>query len=145
MFILRLLGYLWALPHSLFGLLLLAYYWPRSVRWSEGALDVITTRTLIGGRWVAGQTYGWVIFYREGPAARGVNMRAHEREHVRQALIGGPFYPLAYGLHFLWLWLVKRENWRDAYRANWFEVRAYAVGDQATEVALPKATALKPN
>lgn len=123
--LLKLLGYIWALPLSLIGIALFLVYKPKSVKWSDGALDcVIGVPNLIGGPWVGAQTHGWVIFYKDEYNATRKDLRIHERVHVRDALIGGIFFSLAYVAVFLYE-LVRLRDWRKAYRNNWFERRAY--------------------
>lgn len=121
------LGYALALPHSLVGMLLaLVYYRPAAIRWNEGCLEVIATRTLIGGKWVGAQTHGWVIVYRDWDQARDRDLRVHERVHVVQALVLGPLFPLLYGLG--WLMEYARErDWRAAYYECWAEKQAYRI------------------
>jgi len=127
MIVLRALGYLWALPHSLVGILFLLYYRPESVKWRDGCLEGVGVDNLLGGPWVGAQTYGWVVYYRDDMQFRRGDLRVHERVHVTQSLIGGVFFPLAYGLHFLWLWgFGLRQSWRDAYYKIYFESVAYA-------------------
>lgn len=118
---LRLLCYAWALPSTLIGLLLLAtVYWPSSVRWSSGALDVVARRGLIP-RWAAGQTHGWIVFYRDDRQSEKRDLRVHERFHVAQCMTWGVMYPVLYGLSSLWA-LVRGG---DYYRDNVFERQAY--------------------
>jgi hypothetical protein len=127
----RPLGYAWALPHTILGLVLALWYWPSHWRWSEGALEAVSSKPLLGGRWVAGQTWGWLIFYRDLEQWVEPGIRVHERVHVTQALVGGPLYPVAYVLHWLILW--PRYGWKEAYLKIWAEKAAYkaqARGDQ---------------
>jgi hypothetical protein len=119
--------YLWALPHTLLGLLLCLYYRPHSWRWNQGCLECIPRTTLIGGKRVGAQTWGWLIFYRDEEMMARDPLRVHERVHVVQALIGGPLFPIAYGLHFLWLWALWGNEWEISYRRVWAEVIAYQI------------------
>jgi hypothetical protein len=50
-------------------------------------------------------------------------VRAHERVHVYQYLIWGPFFLPAYGLASTWVWI----RGGDAYHGNPFEKQAYAI------------------
>ena len=130
--LLKLLGYVWALPNTLVGFLLLAtLYFPKSLRWQHGALEAIPWRAaLIGGGWVGAQTYGWLIFAKNELNRDNVGLAAHERVHVRHALRGGVFFAILYVAFFLYWWgFGLRCSWRDAYRNNWFERVAYAEGD----------------
>ena len=128
---LRLLGYLWALPHTIVGLFLCIPYLPKKVRWSEGCLEFIAGRkkngrTRIWGR-PGAQTHGWVIFYASESAWNRKNLRVHERVHTLHALIGGPLYALAYGIHFAWLWSRSGFGpWKASYYKIWFEQKAHA-------------------
>jgi hypothetical protein len=104
------------------GLLLtLIWYRPSNWRWSQGCLEVSAER-ILGNPWA--QTHGWLIVYRVG--RNDSEIRVHERCHVVQGFIGGPFYVLAYGLVFLFAWYENGfRDWRDAYRRNPFEISAY--------------------
>lgn len=133
-------GYVWSLPNSLIGLVLLAtWYWPRSIAWRDGCLEVVTRRTLIGGPWVGAQTYGWVIFYRDSNMQSRGDLAVHERVHVAQAMVGGVFFLLAYGLHFLWLWAIGGVQWKEAYYRVWAEVQAYRIDDEYGQGKRPGA------
>ena len=124
---LRVLGYLWSVPHSIVGLLLLAtVYWPQSVRWSDGAIDVIVRWRLIPrgveGMEVGAQTHGALVFYADATAALSPRLRNHERYHVAQGMLFGPLFPVLYGLSsLLYLW----PGGRPPYLGNHFEQHAY--------------------
>jgi hypothetical protein len=115
-------GYLWALPHTLVGLLLWPAYGGRA-RWRDGCVEIVATRA-IWGRPDA-QTHGWIIFLQTEADTRDVGLAVHERTHVLQGFFGGPLYVVAYVLCFLALWAWQRRSWRDAYAANPFEKQAY--------------------
>jgi len=140
----RFLGYVWSLPHTLFGvLLLLTVYFPKRVRWSEGALDVVVRWHLIPKGMdktgdgdlddpedfvTGGQTHGIIIFYADEYQAQRQRLRCHERIHVLQCMIfGGLLYPLLYGLSSM----AAAFSGDDYYRDNHFEVwaRAWEGGD----------------
>jgi hypothetical protein len=124
--ILLALGYVWALPHTIVGFVLMLWYIPHRVEWRDGCLECIISRDqLIGGKWVGAQTHGWIIFYRDAEQQARGDLSVHERVHVKQGWIGGPLYIIAYGVHFLWNWQAKRMHWQDAYRNIWFEKAAY--------------------
>ena len=82
----RLLGYIWALPNTLVGLLVMLAYIPTSIRWSRGCLEVVPL-------WIAddpgAQTWGWLVIYCHANARDDAALRVHERVHVKQAFIGG--------------------------------------------------------
>jgi len=127
-------GYVWALPHTLVGLLLAIFYKTRSWRWSSGCLEVIADR-IIGNP--AAQTHGWLIFYSNEETRELRRLRAHERVHVVQGFIGGPLYVLAYSASFLWHWIRLKladasAPWLWAYQLNWFEDMAYRLEDEET-------------
>lgn len=130
-------GYVWALPNTLIGLVLLCtWYFPRRIAWRDGCLEVIPHRSLIGAPWVGAQTWGWVIFARDEDQAARADLMVHERVHVVQAFVLGPIFLLAWGLHWIWRWVVLLwrfglggEEWKDAYYGVWAEKMAYKVGD----------------
>lgn len=120
------LGYILATPQSLIGGLLLFWYRPKNLRWRDGCLEGISRTTLIGGKWVGAQTHGWIIFFRDTESQERGDLSVHERVHVTQAFTWGPLYPIAYGLHWLWLFLFRKMDWKTAYRNIVFERTAYA-------------------
>jgi hypothetical protein len=121
--LLRAIGYLWALPVSVLGLLLAILYMPRQMRWSDGALE-FQARWIFPWWWsVGGQTIGFVIFYSKGWGRP--HTRLHERWHVRQAMILGPLFPVLYGLASL----VAACAGLDFYRDNAFELQAEGKSD----------------
>ncbi len=85
--------YLWALPNALIGLLILLYAKPHGVNWHSGAL-VIKVKRIPGGRWVLGQTHGFVVLVKEGTAS----LLVHEFVHVKQQLVLGLLFYLMYGV-----------------------------------------------
>ncbi len=127
-------GYLWALPHTLVGLLLALVYRAHSFRWSDGCLEAIGGRIKGGTTRIwgtpAAQTHGWLIFYADEVYRTHSPFRVHERAHVVQGFIGGPLFVLAYGIAHLVGWLRTGSFWAG-YHANPFEVAAYAAGDHA--------------
>lgn len=151
--ILRALGYLWALPHTLIGLLLVPLYRPTRVRWSEGCLEMIAGtshgRTRIFGKpWA--QTHGWLIFYAGEEWWSERSLRVHERVHVTHGFIGGPFYVLSYILHFAWLFAftpttpVGKPRWKRAYLKVWSERIAYRTQDEFADGKRPDAWGSRP-
>ena len=116
--------YLFAIPHTVVGLLLALVYVPTSIRWSAGCIEIIP-------RWIAfkpaAQTHGFVIFYADEAARADADMRVHERIHVAQGLVGGPFFVLAYLTCFLY-YLARfrgQGGWLRAYMEIPFERQAY--------------------
>lgn len=130
-------GYIWSAPHTFIGLVLILLYIPRSIRWSDGCLEVIP-------RWIIGspgaQTHGCVIFYANERARGSGELRVHERVHVVQGFIGGPFFVLSYVVLFLAKFASQgfRDWWR-AYMWSPYERHAYRVDDQWTRGKRPGA------
>lgn len=127
-------GYLWSLPLTLIGFVLCLVYRAHSFKWHEGVLTCLAGklpdgRTRIWGR-PGAQTHGWLVICADEGQRQRQDLRVHEYVHVKQAFVGGVLYGLAYGLLFLVIWTTKGFGpWHDAYRANPFEVQAYAIGD----------------
>ena len=124
--LLKLLGYIWALPHTTVGLLLMIYYGWTKVEWRDGCLEVVAKRQLLGGPWVAGQTHGWLIFFRNEQDQANGPLSVHERVHVLQGMIGGVFFVIAYVLNFLVNMLIFELDFKKAYYEIYFEKKAYA-------------------
>lgn len=125
-------GYLLALAHTVVGLALALVYRSHSWRWSDGCMEALAGRlpdgrTRIWGR-PSAQTHGWLILYADARVRESPRLRAHERVHVVQGFVGGPLFPIAYGLSFLVLFAADRfRSWRNAYLAIPFERHARAV------------------
>lgn len=122
------IGYLWAMPNTLLGLLFALMYLPRGCRWRNGVLEFTRTRWMVGDPWA--QTWGWIVFYADDRADADIPLRIHERVHVRQGMRGGVFFLLAYGLCFLWYYIrppvgKAGKRWFRAYMAIPFEKTAY--------------------
>lgn len=100
-------GYLWALPVTLVGLLSALVGWARPFRVAGGALICCATPKGLWGRFfsssgMAASAWGGVVFLaKESDLAIGRLMR-HELRHFAQARLLGPLMPLAYGLGSLW-------------------------------------------
>ena len=123
----KLLLILWASPYSMLGLTIgvLGMITGGKGRSRMGALEFYggatswLVRHLPPGPTTLGMTLGHVII---GQTAEGLDWCAlHERVHVRQFELWGPFMGPAYLLSSAWLWL----RGRDAYRDNPFERQAY--------------------
>lgn len=120
MFLLRALGYLWALPHTIIGAIFLLFCKPSWVGWNNGALEVGCER-IVGFETTAGQTHGWLVLLKfKSPEEVPSGLRKHEHRHVLQGMIGGPLYLIAYILCFLVL-LAWYGDSRKAYEAIPFE------------------------
>ncbi|HET9950388.1 MAG TPA: hypothetical protein VFS09_01210 [Candidatus Eisenbacteria bacterium] len=119
-------GYLWACPNTLLGLLLaLVTLGGGRLALSGGAVEVTGrgVRRLLGRLPVRGEvlavTLGHVVLARD--AAVMERVRDHERVHVRQYALWGPFFLPAYAAASL-LAIARR---RDPYRENRFERDAF--------------------
>jgi hypothetical protein len=129
-------GYLWALPHTLVGLLLCLVYRAHAFSWHEGVLTCLGGLDNDGGTRIWGrpgaQTHGWLVIYADERQRSRTDLRVHEYQHVWQGFLGGPLYMLAYGFTFLWNYLGHRElGWKAAYYKIPFEIQAYDRGNHA--------------
>lgn len=111
----KILGYLWALPCAILGLLIALPCIPRRFAWHDGALDVHVRHCFPA--WASAQTWGWVILV----AKDSPRIARHERVHVKQYLVLGPLFLVAYPLASVWAWMRGGNPYRD----NWFERQAY--------------------
>ncbi len=127
--VLRFLGYLWASPNTLLGLLvvLLSCLTGGSAALVRGVVEVhggFATAFLRRGLPLIGSgaamTLGHVVLGQNADYLEST--RDHERVHVDQYERWGPFFLPAYGSASLYLWL----SGRDPYRENPFEKEAYA-------------------
>jgi hypothetical protein len=139
--VLQLLGYLWSLLHTLVGVLLMVtVYFPKSVKWIDGALVVIVRWHIIPEGmdrtgdgdcddpedFITGaQTHGCIIFCRDEKQAASARLQNHERVHIAQSMVLGPLYPLLYGILCL-VMLIKHRSTMKAYWMNPLEVQARA-------------------
>jgi hypothetical protein len=124
---LRLLKYLWASPNTLFGVFigLIGCLTGGKVQRERGCLEyyggfvawALRNLPLQGG--VAAMTLGHTILGQD-PEVLAL-ARNHERVHVRQYELWGPFFLPAYLVCSVWLWV----QGRDGYLENPFEVEAY--------------------
>ena len=116
----RLLGYLWALPTTLLCLLGLALLWFAGqidrLGWREGALEwSVCAGSLLQRRttWAA-ITLGFHIIYKPG-VWLSPDICRHERVHVTQNLIWGPFFMPAYTIA-TWIWGYQNNPFERAAR-----------------------------
>jgi len=135
MMLLHLVGYLWSLPNTLIGLLLVPLYAPQSIEWCDGCLEVIAGERKDGSTRIffkpSGQTFGWIIFYATEEKRQKASLRVHERVHVTQGFIGGPLFALTYLLCFAWSFTRNGfKDWYSAYMRNPFEIQAYRIQDE---------------
>lgn len=122
----RLIGYLWAGPNTLFGIAIGLLLGGRFER-VDGVMEVhgrhvsrALARLIVPA---SALTMGHVVFGRDRAALAFTRM--HERVHVRQYEVWGPFFLPAYLGIACWLYA----RGRDGYRDNPFEIQAYAVDD----------------
>ena len=127
---LRLLGYLWASPNTLIGLV---FSW--IARLSGGEVAVVDGVVEAHGGWtrlvlrpnpfmrggIAAITFGHVVIGADEFQLQ--RTRVHERVHVRQYATFGPFFLPLYFLSSAWC--VCRRI--DPYRQNVFEREAYRI------------------
>jgi len=126
------LSYLWAFPGTCVGLLMipLATLTGGQLQVVEGVLEAYggsLSKLLQQPFWFCGPiaaiTLGHVVL---GCDQETLNKtRRHERVHVRQYEVWGPFFIPAYLLASCWVGLRGGNPYRD----NPFEVEAYAVAD----------------
>jgi hypothetical protein len=134
----RILKYLWALPITVFGLLVVLVSLPSrpTVAWLRigntralcawgGWLDVWLQKHPFGSMWAA--ALGHVVVARD--AGKLCFCGAHEFEHVRQTERWGILMPLAYVLNGMWQ-LMRGKRF---YRNNCFEEAAYRFGPERFE------------
>lgn len=128
MLLLALSVLLWLSFNSLLGLLVAAFG-ARPHRWEGAWVWRVREGSLLdhlyaGWRFpIAAQTFGLLVLL--APGADRPHVLTHERVHVRQQLLWGPAFWVAYLGSWLWL-LVKLRSVEAAYRAIPFEVAAYA-------------------
>ncbi len=127
----RILLYIWVLPNSLIGLSvgLIGVMSGGGFQFRQGCLEfyggfVTVMLKRIGlGQGVLAMTLGHTII---GQDQAGLDLaRDHEQVHVAQYERWGPIFIPAYLSCSAYLWLLKK----DAYRDNPFEVEAYRLAD----------------
>jgi hypothetical protein len=124
---LSLIRYVWALPNTLIGLLLVpaALFRRGRVQVVDGVLEahgpfiaaILRYCVPIPGG-AAAITFGHVVLARDSRSLDAT--RAHERVHVRQCEIWGPLFIPAYLIAGLWALMIGT----DAYTGNYFERQA---------------------
>ena len=135
------IGYLWALPNTIIGLLLSLLYLPKHIRWSEGCIELSDCQRLFGG---IAQTHGFVIYYKTDSYRANKGIRVHERVHVKQAFLMGILFLIAYIGQFTWLYIkAKRKHqsdpWGWAYMRIWAEEDARTVENEFRSGGLSQA------
>lgn len=111
--------YVWAGPTTLLGLLVAALSWATGGRMTRvaGVLEVWggASRGVLAAAGSRAMTLGHVVLGRDPLALHST--RAHERAHVRQVEVWGPFFIPAYFAASLWAVLQGDHHYHD----NWFE------------------------
>jgi len=130
-----LLGYLWASPNTLLGVLAGLPLWccGGQVRLVGGVIECAGRPS--GGRFArllaacgfGAITFGHVVLAIDPSTL--ARLRRHERVHVHQYERWGPLFLPAYLLSSLWQLVCGRR----AYRDNYFERQAYAIDRQDKE------------
>lgn len=119
------LGYLWASPNSVLGLLIVTFTMLSrgSVRCERGAIEVHSgfaewfLRTFCGG--ACAMTLGHVIL---GLDRRALDIsRDHEHVHIEQYMRWGPLFLPIYGASSYLCW----RKGKNPYLENIFEIEAY--------------------
>ena len=125
--LLHVLGSIWTFPNTLLGLTAWLLLFPVGARGRlvsgvfeiEGPPIRRLLKSVFGG--AIGVTLGQTVL--SWTQTTHTLAREHERVHVRQYLVWGPFFLPAYGLASLWVWL----RGGNPYYANPFERQAYAI------------------
>lgn len=139
----KLLGYAWAAPLTLPGLLYVtlfsAFGW---YKWDSVRGDALVWRVqsvnmpswlhrFLWKKW-KGQTYGQVIVMSIDPDVDyGKTTLRHEQEHVCQCMRLGIFQPLVYGVAFLGLWVTRNGH---PYLDNPLEIDARRAAGQYIDI-----------
>jgi hypothetical protein len=123
----KLLRYVWALPNTLLGLFFIPF-----TLFTKGSMQIVGGVLEIQGRFIsfilrhcvpvrggaAALTLGHVILGRDSETLRAC--RTHERAHVSQYEILGPFFIFVYLGAALW----ALTSGKGAYRGNYLETEA---------------------
>lgn len=123
-------GYIWGLPTTLLGLIVgVLFYRITQLRFRDGCLEAVAGtrngRTRIWNRPTA-QTIGWLIVYAQARDIAPGRLSVHERVHVVQSHLLGPFMLPMYGIAHLIVWALQGfKDHHDAYLGNPFEIQAY--------------------
>ncbi len=141
---LRILGFAWSLPVTLFGLLYVGVF--SAPKWYK--LVGVRGDTLVwrlneekAPEWLkkawakwGGHTVGAVVVLKNNPDTDNnakITLR-HEQEHARQCMILGPFWPIVYGLIMLVMKVCCRNA--DPYFSHPLEVDARRAAGQLIDV-----------
>jgi len=140
---LRVLGFAWAMPVTVFGLVYACVF--SALKWYKfigvrgdtlvWQLNAEKAPVWLEKAWASwgGHTVGTVIVVKNNPDDnRGKTTLLHEQEHARQCMILGPLWPLAYGLIMLAMKVSCRNA--DAYFSHPFEVDARRAAGETIDV-----------
>jgi len=130
---LRILGYLWATPPAIIGLLFEALFGARTFSWNNGVLEAWSPR--LWPESTGARTWGWFVVYRtpigeEIPEKRRVHENAHVKQYKRWGVLFFPIYIIDFAVRFVFLWLdygaelPKMDIYQIAYEEIWFERQA---------------------
>lgn len=124
------LRYLWALPNSALGVVLaLPFLRHCRVRHVDGVLEICSPglawclQRLPPGSGASAITFGHVVLGRDPRCL--MLTRLHERVHVRQYELWGPFFLPAYLVSSAFVAI----RGGDPYEDNYFERQAFAIAD----------------
>lgn len=117
------LGWLWALPTTLIGLLVTLPLGARPFRFKDGVLFLVAPGWGPWAYWAktfAAITFGAAMMVSHETTTLDARLMRHEMRHFQQARRFGVFFLPLYGL----LWLVAVVMGRHGYVHNWLETDA---------------------
>ena len=139
--VVKYLGYAWASPVTLFGLL---YVWLfTTLQWYrchgvEGDAMVWIVRTDKSPKWLlniwqkwAGHAIGNVVVLKQPVAERPIIL-VHEQKHVDQCMRLGVFQPIAYAIIYVSVWIGCPGS--NPYYSHSFEIDARRAAEQVIDV-----------
>jgi hypothetical protein len=142
------IGFLWCLPHTLFALLVMLWYRPHGIRWSDGCIEFIAgrkrdkdgnDRTRIWGKFAAQSFACPVIGYATEADRANPVYRRHERTHTLQGMVLGLLFGPIYGIIWAAIAIFAMPDepthwpgWRRSYYEIPFERQARRRGDDIT-------------
>lgn len=134
------LGYMWASPVTLLGLLYVLTFWGMGwYRWhgvrGDGMVWILNSHcpSWLSNLWDgwAGQAVGNVVVLRGPPSASSTVLR-HELRHVKQCMILGPIQPIVYAINFVAIKLGCPDS--HPYYDNPMEIDARRAAGQVVDV-----------
>jgi hypothetical protein len=142
--VLRVLGWLWAAPVTLCGLVYALLFWALgwhkwhaiegdALVWTLNLSKAPVKLLLMWEGW-GGHTIGNVVVLKRSPddGPREATTLLHEQQHVRQCMVLGAFQPIVYGLIMLCIKLACKNS--HPYYDNSFEVDARRGAGQDVDV-----------